>query len=612
MNHAASSRPTVATLSAAAGLSFALIFLAGCSGGPAHRPSEDAKRNDKKGDPWEAAARQFRQDTTAGGCKAALDQLAGELTNRPDLTGPPPLTPEAEKALAAVVPLAPPDLEEIRQLSYGGLDAAYLADCFYLRDAARSLDLPGGSPAKQVGFAFDWVCRQIYLNPWRLPASPGLDLTVVVPPTFALRRGSGSDLDRAYAFLALLQQMGFDACLIGPPDAAEKSAVPRFLSSAKEPTRGPFWAVGVRVGADVLLFEPWRGTPFPGTLAQVKANPDLLKPWREDKADPWAISADEVTKAAVFLAVPVSSLSSRMTMLDDKLKADAGVRLAVDPAALRDRFLAAPPNGPGLPAAGVKFWNPPTDRFAYARVLSTFLPVSEGGSDRDQEGGRLYDRYLVEQVPRSVFALPPELREREPRERLIAAAFLTYKGTFLDPPSPRERLQRGQFQDAARYLTEKADGFKLGLERLKSADPAEVAEWCKAADGLYAGLGRARLDNDPVAVATAQATLDRFWAVPSPTAQLIIDRSSAQVGLAEASYLMALAKHEEAERTQARIAAATGAEADRAKADAARAWREAADLWAGYLRNHTAAQAGFPGRAAHAQALADRATKLST
>ena len=23
--------------------------------------------------------------------------------------------------------------------------------------------------------------------------------------------------------------------------------------------KGPFWAVGVRIGADILLFEPWRG-----------------------------------------------------------------------------------------------------------------------------------------------------------------------------------------------------------------------------------------------------------------------------------------------------------------------------------------------------------------
>jgi hypothetical protein len=607
MNRAGSSRLVAATALAVAAVA-PLVLFTGCPK-PHQLSTPDGKR-DEKGDPWEAAARQLRQGNDPATCKAALGQLNTALGNRTDVPSPAALTPEAEKALTAVVPLTPVDLQEVRPTGFSNLDPAYLAECFYLHDAARSLDVAGLPPAAAADLAFAWACRQIYINPWRLPWKPGQDITAVVPPTYSLRRGSGSGLDRAYAFLSLLQQVGLDGCLIGPPDAGDKVAAPPFPDSAKVAPRGPFWAVGVRAGSEVRLYDPWRGVAFPGTLAQLKANPDLLKSWFEDKADPWGVTADEVKKAAVFLAVPVSALSTRMAMLDERLKADSGVRLAAHPAALRDRFTAAAPGGPGLPAAEVKFRNPPEDRLTYGRALMGFLPVGEGGNDTEKEGLRLYDQYIRDQVPQTVIQLPRALVEREPQERLRAVAFLTYKITFLDSPTPRERLQRGQFQDTARFLTEKQDEFDRGLARLRNASEKDIADWCKTANELYAGLGRARLDGDATQVATAQAAIDRFWQTQTQTAQVIVDRASASVGKVEATYLLALTKHEEAERAQARADRAAGPDAAAVKADAVRAWKQAADLWAAYAQQKEA-HAGFPGRAAHAQVLADRANKLA-
>lgn len=609
MNRPDSFRIVAVTVLALAAIGGPLVLFGGCSKG--HKaPSGDNKTDIEKGDPWEAAARQLRQSSDPATCKAAIGQINTALGSRTDLAGPAPLTPGAEKALASLVPLAPVDLTEVRQTGYSSLDPAYLAECFYLHDAARSLDVAALPPGDAAGLAFAWLCRQVYINPWRVPWKPGQDVTAVVPPTYSLRRGSGSGMDRAYAFLALLQQMGLDGCLIGPPDSADKVAAPPFPDSAKVAPRGPFWAVGVRAGADVRLFDPWRGVPFPGTLAQLKANPDLLKAWFEDKAEPWGVTPDEVRKAVVFLAVPVSAISTRMAMLDEKLKGDTGVRLAVDPAALRDRFTAGAPNGPGLPAAEVKFWNPPDDRFAYGRILMGFLPLGEGGAEAGQAGLRLYDLFIREQVPPTVIQLPAELVEREPQERLRTVAFVTYKVTFLDPPTPRERLQRGQFQDAARFLTEKQDEFGRGLARVRTLGPQEIPNWCKTANELYATLGRARLDNDPARVAEAQAAIDNFWQARSATAQVIVDLASASVGRAEATYLLALTKHEQAERLQARAERASGPDAAGMKDEATRAWKQAADLWAAYAQQKEA-QAGFPGRAAHAQALTDRATRLA-
>ena len=55
-----------------------------------------------------------------------------------------------------------------------------------------------------------------------------------------------------YVFLGLLQQMGFDGCLLGPPDA--KSVLWFTMPNSTDShvmlggPRGPFWAVGVRIG----------------------------------------------------------------------------------------------------------------------------------------------------------------------------------------------------------------------------------------------------------------------------------------------------------------------------------------------------------------------------
>lgn len=610
----------------AVGVTAGLLLTAGCGRQP-HTISNDKRATEAKADPWEEVGRRLRKDTDPAACKAALDQLNSDLASRSDVDGPPALTPAAEKALAALVPLTPEDVAEIRGASYSALDPVYLADCFYLRDAARSLDPAGLPPADLARVGFAWVCRQVSLNPWPVAVQPGVLQATALPPTYVLRRGSGSGLERAYVFLALLQQMGLDGCLIGPPDAADRPA--GFVEPGPDgkPTttypKGPFWAVGARIGADVLLFEPWRGEPFPGpggkgvgTLAQVKANPDQLKAWHDDKAQPWDVTPDQVKAAAVFLAGPVSGLSPRMATLDEKVKADTGARLGVDPTALRDRFTAAAPTGPGLPAAGVKYWNPPGDRFAYGRTTATFLPSEEGGRDRSDPAVRVYTQYYQSLLPAALQDVPEGLR-REPADRLVTLIRGNYGQAFFAPPTPRERIQRGQFQDAARDLTDKQQQFGRGLERLRTESPGEVAAFVAAANEEYEGLNRARYpavgqttpepDTNP-GVAAARQAVDTFWRANAPTAQLIVDRATAAAGRAEASFLLALAKHEEAERQQLRAGRA-GADA-RAKAAAATAWAEAAGAWAAHLEQSGNVQ-GFPGRAAHARALADRARKLA-
>lgn len=599
-------RPLAALTLVAAllGVAAALAVTTGC-GKPPPPMKYDEETTVAKGDPWKGAAQRLRKDTDLAACRAALGGLANDL-NTQNKEALPVLSAADLAKLGELVPLNTADLDEVRSAAFVAHDSAYLADCLYLRDAAQSLAPQGLTPDQKAEAAFAWVCRHVYLQPWVRQTGPPPFGPTILPPTAVLRRGFGSGLERMYVFLALLQQLELDGCLIGAPDAGTQPAGLPILTTDKKgyvtgPPRGPFWAVGARIGTDVKLFDPWRGQSLPVTLAQLKANPDAAKAWFADPANTSGATLDDAKKATAFLAVPVNALSARMAAVDSKLKGDLGAKLSYDAKALRDSF----------PDPKPAFWNPPDEPFAYGRAARTLLPADIGGTDRGAPGSRLYDSYMREQLPASVFSVPPGLLPGGPidqRLRAVAAGALVV--SFIEPPNPRERIQRGQFQDAAKDMVAKQEAFTTGLERLrlnKDADQ-QVAEWTEAANGLYQALTHAQfISKDANAEATAVKQIDSHWRLPG--AQFLVDRSSSEVGLAEATFLLALNKHELAERSRSRVDRATGAEADRLRPDAQDSWKTALSAWRTYDLLSTA-HAGFPGRAAHARALAARAENL--
>jgi hypothetical protein len=376
----------------------------------------------------------------------------------------------------------------------------------------------------------------------------------------------------------------------------------------------------VRAGADVLLFDPWRGEPVPGpngqgvgTLALVKANPDHLKAWREDKTNPLNVSIDEVKSSVPLLAVPLSAAAPRMKRLEEELRSDLPVRLAVDPVAQRTRFEA----DAKLP--GLKFWNPPAEEFSYTRVLGSFTPAAEGGTAADDE---LVRRYTGSMLPPALFATPPELAARnasdvgvpEAAERVRVAALEAFGGSFLTSPSPREQIQRGQFYDATPRLVELRGGFGAAQDRVRQEQDRGVKEWAEQAREVYIRLARAREEErtKPGAVAQAEQAVKLFWQEGLRTFAALVDRVAADAGLAESTYLLAQCKHEQAEQLQARVERLAAdpkqkAAVEKARSQAASAWQEAKGWWDKYEPFAPTQDRAFPGRAAHAKRLADRA-----
>lgn len=593
----------------------AVSVLVGCAGRGGGAKSSAPEKPPE--DPWPRVARDLRSENDPATARRVLTELNAGLAANPAADPVPGLAPDAEAALRAVVPLSADDATELANAGFTPLDAAYLADAYYLRDAARALEAPA-DPAARAAAAFAWVGRQVVLQPWATPAGQGqLVLNPPVPPTFALRRGSGSGLDRAFVFLAVLQQLGLDACLVGPAAADGKpwSWTPAGGSTGK----GPFWAVGVRAGADVVLFDPWRGEPVPGTLAEVTANPDRLKAWFDDKTRPWDVTPETVKVSVPFVAVPLSALAPRTKLLERKLDRDPDPtvigepRLAVDTVALRGRF------GPAA-----KVWNPPADPFTYSRGLASFLPLDEGGRDATPPGPRrLFDQYKLSLVPGQLLGgiggVHPDALTQF---RLFVLG--SYEKSFLVPPTPRERVQRGMFSDATPDLVTKRDAFLAATERIRTDKDRDalLRDWVGKANEAYENLSIARLKEktDPAGVAVAQQAVADFWKKESKGAEALRDQVIAAVGAAEATYLLAACKHEQAERAQVRFdraVAAAGSDprgaaaADRARDAARDAWTDARDWWGRYDPYLAAQNAAFPGRGDHARKLADRATRAA-
>jgi hypothetical protein len=581
-------------------------------------------------DPWPPASKDLERETDAANCRRVLDQLTSELSAHHEFGTLPGLSAEEEKALKErFAGFNEEDAKDLRSTAFTKLDPHHLAECFYFRDAARALDVADRPPTDRAAAAFAFVCRQVYLNRWlvRLDANRVQPMPPV-PPSYVLRRGWGTGLERALVFLSLVRQLGLDGCLVGPPGSESKPGLsaPAGKAESIESLTGPFWAVGVRIGADLHLFEPWRGEAFPGTLAQLKANPKLLDPWVEDKKG-WGVTPADVAAAEVYLAVPVSTLAPRMKVLGEKFTGASAVSPYVDPAAVAAEFVKAK----ATPTAP-KWWSPPVnvDPTDLLHGMATFQPSDDGG-----RGGPvgLIGRFHESLLPTALFAPAPELKSNEAALVVLAGMKAVYKSMYLTPPTPLERIQRGSYFEVSSALTEKERGFARAVTQFRGAPqlPKDTKELVDAWNAAYGKLQKARVERDPAGESEARAEIEAIWAKPTLSG-VLVERGLAEPAEAEATYLLALCKHEAAVRADGRAdraaAAARAAGADsqadpgrvkairdqatKARADAVGAWKEARTWWMQYQTVKKAQEVEYPGRLDHAAKLtAEAAAKVS-
>ena len=596
------------------------LVSAGCGSSEKPKPTDTGKK--QQDDPWLRVAPVLRQDSDVTTCRRVLSELNQGLASAP-VDSQRKLS-DADAAFAQrALNLSDAEVKEIRSVGYTALDPNHLEEALYLRDIARSLDIAKLPIADRAQAVFQWVCRQVVLHPW----ATTLDTKTVqpnppVPPSFVLRRGSGSGLERMLVFAALCQQLELEAYLIGPAEAAGQPMLYQVPGKLAEFPRGPFWAVGVRDRADILLFDPWKELAYPGkngrpaTLADVRANPRDMAVWLDDKASAWPVTAEDLKKGEVFLVASLSGATPRNKTLEEKLSAELGVKLHIN---LADAKKTAEIAAKEIP---VHFYSPAAEPYSPTRALSSILPTNEGGTSTQELG--VFALYKLDQIPKGeLLKIPAGLDLKEPKERLVAKPVAIFAGAFLSPPTPREKIQRGQFVEVTQNLVKLREFFNDADTRQKGVDSSAnvtVKDWINQTNILYSRFYSANPADQP----QFRAQIEEFWKQSSPLLEGVLNSAIAQPGLAESTFLLAMAKHEQAERAHSRaLRLATAVEPDpakkaasdkaalSAKVSAGDAWVEAYDWWGRYDPYLDAQNTYYPGRAAMAKRLTARSKQFA-
>jgi hypothetical protein len=581
-----------------------LVFLV--LGRPSPNAVQTVRQTEEVESEQETARQLLANSTDLSTCQAALNHVNAHFNQFP-AKRPPPLSQNQAAELRRLAGLKADEVEEISGSNCTRLEAHHLEHCCLLRDAARSLAVRGsagknaGPGLDQASAAFDWVVRQVRSQgagqPW-------------APPVLVLRRGWGTDMDRALIFLSLLEQVGSPAgrqshllgCLLFCPNAAGDQR---------------FWACGVVVdgGKDVYLFDPRLGLALPGpggkgvaTLAEARSKPDVLAQLDVDKDRRYDVTADQARAAEVHLYCPLSALSPRMRHLQDEvLPPTVEVHLAADLAGDLNKLKAAAAAGADKETA-VKVWPDGPG------LVRRFQSVEDGGTDAgtsyslknlpgfttspEDNGPVLMTRqrrFMYEAVPWS--SLPPDLQNLSSTSVLGHRVRNRYLSTFasaiFESGQPHDLLIRGRIDKAVQLLVADRDQWHERANRRAAARDVEphVRAWVQRAFTVYATQLRART---PQEQEEGTRAVEQLWK-DAEAVSLLIDGAMAGPRTAEITYDLGLCKHEQAERLQARLDATTrkagAAPAPDEVEQVQTAWRDALGWWKTFAEQYAASPA---------------------
>jgi hypothetical protein len=512
------------------------------------------------------ASLENQQDS--GHCRNVLQHL----DNLPSLSQRPIWNEAERKEIQTLMMLTPSETTELGQAGFTHLDAQYLSECLLIRAGVRSLRLDSRPPLEQARLSFDWVCRMLYVDdtvPW--PVNPWL----------ALQSGYGVSLTRAYAVLAVWQQLGLPHCLVGPPSLKETQSVTLDPTDPQAAvTHAPVRACGVKIDKEIYLFDHVTGKPFATsdgmgvlTLAQARSNPAAV---------PGLKPADEAKDWRPFLAPPLAALSRRMEWLERFRPGNSAVTLHVD--AIKQKAAFAK-DLDGVPCDA---WNPKDDGYSATRVL--WRIINEDPSSRSNIP--LRDLYRIRLIP--LQHMPRTSLDGAPLEYLLQSFAQPFTSLRTGPTSPRDLMLRGQFQDAISALEstkQVVDNARMRIERDKELQK-DFEKWAEVFRQLFAEVNIARASNPAMAPAATKALEDfRAQQTARDVERAFILGNASRPLAAEVTFLLAGCVQERAERAQLDQSA-----------QAAGHWRNAAEWWNRFLDASVEARSPFPTREAHARA----------
>jgi hypothetical protein len=560
-----------------------LAMVASCSKEPAgpKKPKGPTATSHKSEETLDSALKDLKKGVDLEGCRTAIQQLNNYLASHADEIRA--LSAADKDALQRQFQLDQAELSEVENSFFTPLDAHHLEFCFIVHEALGKLRLDALRPVERATRGFAWAMRQVRL---RHEGGPTL------PPNFVLRRGWGSEVERALVVLAVFEQLGIEGSYVAVAGNSNAKGFP------------PFW-VGGLIDKDIYLFDTRLGLPVPGaksgavaTLAQVQEKPDLLRALVVDEKFPYDVDGAKLGEAKIYAAPSLSSLAPRMAYLQEVLSSTDKMHLAVKPAELLVHLQAAKK---ARGSAEVTVWIDPSSPL---RVLRSFVPREEGGTDTKNRR----DMARLQLVPFD--QLPPALRDmpgmqirqiysfpfmffdtetRMPEETLASWLSGLSKeandkpGKKLPPEQlrnalPRDQEIRGRVGEATKSLTPIRSelerqvnlmGSPADRERLQAA----VQDWKKAAIQVQAQLVQAQNAKNAQAVANANQQMGQLFANGGP-AMILLQGKQAEAMLPRVVYLLALCKQEEAVQLTAR-----------GSKDAKGQWSVATGWWETFLRD---------------------------
>jgi hypothetical protein len=539
----------------------AILALGGSRRTDPDKPRGDGVRLDDE-DQIQNVRETLKKSTDQNSCKEVIARLNRYLAKQSaQVKVPAEQVKDLERRVSMLKErsqLTEDDLAEVTTNSFTPLDAQHLDLCYLMRDASRAIcPATNGAPLHRAIAAFAWTVRHVMIH------AGDIRETNPLPPQFVLRRGWGSAQERALVFLALLPQLDLTGCLIVAPGFGKGEF--------------PLWACGVLVDGDIYLFDPRMGIPLPGrdgngvaTLAAVRQQPELLAQFNVDNGHGYDVSADQVGAAEIYLVCPLSALAPRMRLLEQLLQ-DPDTpgprvkgRLAADPANMVSLLENAGGKG-GSESARVKVWSNGT------LAARRFLPPDEGGVDKPRTGDdprntRLL-RYELSSIPGGFPAILQDL----------PGLWGKYSGPFLEdlkPNSPREDLLRGRFAEASKKLTERRTTARDHYAKFRAIPNDQLGQRIqKMRDDFNRVVGTIKRGGQASEVERALADKSDL----ATEIDFLVAGFAARPRGADATYLLALCQHDQAERAQAVNEDASTAE---------NAWKNAVEWWDTFLQDY--------------------------
>jgi hypothetical protein len=271
-----------------------------------------------------------------------------------------------------------PAVRDLDRLSFSYDDSAALEEACWTRDIAAWARGKQQDDVSRAEHLFDWTTRNIQLETAHGSQNGPAGRHVAQTPVETLLLGQGTVLERAWVFILLARQQGLEAALLAIPEAKpsdkDGAAAGKKKSKSPEKERDPEraaekrsgaaeeprpWAVAVRSGQQLYLFDPRLGLPIPApgpiphgaagqleirpaTLAEAATNVDVLRRLDVDSSRRYPVRAEEIRQVVALLEASPSYLSRRMKVVESRLVGKQKAVLSTSPSAQADCWRAYP------------------------------------------------------------------------------------------------------------------------------------------------------------------------------------------------------------------------------------------------------------------------------